>query len=262
MSVTFKPLDHFDTAVSLGAISNTNGHKYAQIGKFGKSSAVGTTPVLISSLGGSVPFRPAPKFFRVRVGGNVADDVAGSGARSIRISGLRGSDLTFYDEPIPLSGADASVDTSETFWRVYRASVIETGVYGGVNAGDIVIEDEDGNAHMQILAGEGQTQFCSFSIPADYGCQIRRLVFTVEGNKNVSFQFGSCEAIDVVTPPGIGSFRIRREYRLLPSGVHVIDLSQAPIVIEPKADVFIRGFTATGTSAASANIIGLFVPSS
>ena len=84
---------------------------------------------------------------RIKAGGNAADDAAGAGARSVRLTGLSATGAV-VSETLATAGASASAATTQTFIRLFDAEVIDSGTYGtqsvGSHVGDIVIENASG----------------------------------------------------------------------------------------------------------------------
>ncbi len=143
---------------------NIEGHTVVH--KFGSNTSIknGVWDI-VSSSSPSGTFPASGVKVRIKAGGNVADTVDGIGAHDIHIIGIN-TDLIEVRENIVTSGANASLLTTNNFWRIYRAHVLTVGTYTGSNVGDIVIEDSDGNNDMlTITAEEGQTQHGAFSIP-------------------------------------------------------------------------------------------------
>jgi hypothetical protein len=118
---------------------------------------------------------------RIKAGGNLEDSVSGVGARSVMVWGIN-TDLVEVVEVILTSGASASLYTTNSFWRAYRAAAREVGLYNGANVGDIVIENADDM--LTIAAGEGQTQHGAYTVPSGQTAQIIGVYINVDSNKS------------------------------------------------------------------------------
>ena len=105
---------------------------------------------------------------RIKSGGNSADNGTssplGAGAHTVTVQGLDATGVE-VSATLTTAGASASASTTQTFLRVYRAWVATAGAYTGTNTGDVVIETTAGTALIQITAGEGQSQYCAYTIP-------------------------------------------------------------------------------------------------
>ncbi len=181
---------------------NIAGH--SMVHKFGKNGAVGGTFEHISQIPFSVSnFRTSAIAMRVKSGGNAADTAAGAGAREVTIQGIDSS-FNETSEAVATAGASASSATTATFWRVHRAWVSGTGTYGANNTGDIVIEDSGGGADfIQIAAGEGQSQYCGWTVPVNKTAYLLSVHVTVSvgTNKECDVRCFTRNTIDDVSAP-------------------------------------------------------------
>lgn len=87
---------------------------------------------------------------RIKAGGNVADDVAGTGARTVVVHGLDANYAEISDE-LTTAGAGASSPTVNEYLRLH-AAYIETAGSGGQNAAAVVVESSGGVALATIPA--------------------------------------------------------------------------------------------------------------
>ena len=130
---------------------------------------------------------------RIKAGGNASDTATGSGARSVRITGMdaNGDVVT---ETLPTAGALASASTSHTFIRLFDAEVIDSGTYGnqaaGSHVGDIVIENAAGTEDWATIPVNGfptaKTSIASYTIPRGHTGFIEGISIAVEGTKLVN----------------------------------------------------------------------------
>lgn len=147
------------------ARGDVSGHATYRLSGVNKS--VGATSETVWPLGGTYTFPTAATPVRVRAGGDPADDSAGAGARAIRVLGLDG-DLNPTSSTIVLAGASQSAATTELFARVHDVRVTGVGTYGGVNAGNIIVETTGGNVVGGIEANMGLSRVGVSTVPAGW----------------------------------------------------------------------------------------------
>ena len=141
---------------------------------------------------------------RVKASGNAADDGSssplGAGARTVTVQGL---DATGAEVSATLTtvGASASASTTQTFLRVYRAWVATAGAYTGTNTGDVVIETTAGTALIQITAGEGQSQYCAYTIPLGKTGYLASVTVQVDASKAADFRLFTRASMTTITAP-------------------------------------------------------------
>ncbi|MCP4230593.1 MAG: hypothetical protein GY771_10690, partial [bacterium] len=162
----------YPTALSIGC-GQSNG--WAGEHKFGYHGAVGTsyTPVCAGGVF-RTPQVSGATTLRVKAGGNANDTAAGSGARKIRLIGLNSSGIEITAD-LTTAGASASSPTTETFIRLYRMKIIESGTYATVSTGSqaaaITIENGAGTEDWATLLFDapayGQSLIGAYSIPVN-----------------------------------------------------------------------------------------------
>lgn len=137
--------------------------------KFGRNPDVdsGSTPEDIWNGGGNYTGHPFSTPETVDVSSADANDTsAGTGARSIRIYGLKTSTSTAEEtEDVTMNGT-SNVTSSSTWYRIYRAHCLTYGS-GGTNAGDITIHHTTTTANVfaVVPAGQCQTTIAAFTVP-------------------------------------------------------------------------------------------------
>jgi len=234
-----------DFRVDVGA-SRING--VSTVNKFGSNPSVGTTEEDVWAAGGTYNWLTAASAVRVRAGGDANDDIAGTGARTVFISGLD-ENWEEASETVALAGTSASAATTTTFIRVFRAYVVEVGTYTGNNAGDILIETTGGTLVADILAGYGQTQLALYSIPANKTGYLERMSLRAEASKAVTFRVWQRTLGDVVSAP----FRAKRILRQFGGVSGQVDLRLDSVIrLQERTDIWVSAEAASGTSAASA----------
>lgn len=228
---------------------------YSMVHKFGKNEAVPNgTWEFVNSLGFTGWPLSAATTVRVKAGGSVNDvDTSGSHAHTITVQGID-SNLDEVSEDVNLAGASASGATTASFWRVHRAWVKEVGTYGNANDTSIVIENSGGGTDLiQIDAGEGQTQFCAYTIPNLFEGYLTSIHFTVDTTKACDFRLMTRGKIDTTSSPNILSPRVK----LFFAGVDV-PYTYRPtgpgLVIDENTDVWIEARGNGGTASVSANM--------
>ena len=108
---------------------------YSMVNKFGYNSSIGSLSFeTIWETGNDYPWQTAQATLDV-VSDDTDDDVAGTGARTLRIQGLDGS-YNLVEETVDMDGT-TTVTTTQTFLRVFRMSV-ETAGTSGNNIGNIL----------------------------------------------------------------------------------------------------------------------------
>ncbi len=176
--------------------------KRSLVHKFGRNDAVpNNTWAFVNLLGFTAwPLSAATKV-RIKAGGNVADVAGGAGALSVVVQGIdtNGDEII---ETIATAGASASSLTTALFWRIHRAWVSGVGAYGVANTDDIVIENGTGGTDLiKIDAGEGQSQFAGFTIPANHTGYLLSLNITVDAVKPADIRLFTRNNITDVTSP-------------------------------------------------------------
>ena len=221
--------------------------------KFGLNPDVGAGTTEDIWYGGGIytGFLQSSAAVRIRAGGNVNDDTAGTGARSIRIEGLD-ENWNSATEDLVTAGASASSATTTTFIRVFRAYVMNSGTYNSNNAGDIVIETTAGTVVAAIEAADGQTQICVYSVPAGKKAFIRRLGVSVESSKPTTVKFFQHQNADDVSAPFTGT-RLVFAFAGL-AGVASENFEAYIGPFPAKTDIWARATGPTGGAAISATM--------
>ena len=137
---------------------------YSMVNKFGYNPSIGSGSFeTIWETGDDYPWQSSAVTVDV-VSDDTNDDVAGTGARTLRIQGLDGS-YNFAEETVDMDGT-TTVTTTQTFLRVFRMSV-ETAGTSGNNIGNISVTYTGGSdVAATITAGNGQTLMAVYTIPA------------------------------------------------------------------------------------------------
>lgn len=166
---------------------------YEIVQKFGANASVGTTyePLCrggvyrTPQVAGATPLR-------IKAGGNANDSSGGSGARKVTIQGLNelGEAVT---DVIATNGISASAATANSFLRVFRCFVSESGTYAnsssGSHSGDITIENSAGSEDWAVIGFDGfafsQTEIAAYSIPKGKEAYISNILVSTDSTKTV-----------------------------------------------------------------------------
>ena len=173
--------------VSSGAQKNP-----ISIHKFGRAS-VSTTFVPVA-FGGVYQTPQVSGATQLRIAaGNINDASAGSGARKILLEGLDASGNILTEE-ITTAGTGASSATAGSFFRLYRASVSESGTYAtssaGSHAANIVIENSAGGTTWATIDSSGfprsRSEIGAYTVPLGYFATISSVFVSIQDTKTVS----------------------------------------------------------------------------
>lgn len=230
------------------AQGNIAGHSLVH--KFGRNAAIAssTEEGILQISGSQFVFRESASTFRIAAGGNVADTAAGAGAREVTIQGID-SNLNEITEAIATAGASASLATTASFWRVHRVWVSDPGTYGGNNTGDVILEDSAGAAsHIMLGAGEGQSQYAAYTIPAGKTGYLLSHWGSVGANKDdVVLKLWTRKNFNIITPgtAGISAKRLKLNFDGATGFIPYTPLSP-DLTLPELTDVWV---TAVGSSA-------------
>ncbi len=247
----------FDIEAVLGSVERDGGFIEADV-KFGFNASVGTSDEAIHSLGGDINFPTSAQTVRIKAGGNAADDAGGDGARSIRVSGID-DNLNKVEEDIVTNGADASIATTALFWRVFRAQVLDVGVYGVANTAAITIENTTSTQELvEIPAAKGQSQTSLISTASKRPIVITHITLLVEATKVVTFNMYIREAFTTVAAPFGAKRQLLSPLKVDDGGEHIpLDV---PILIPELSDVWLEGVHASATAEAGSVVSYYTIP--
>lgn len=157
--------------------------------------------------------------FRVRAGGNVNDDAAGTGAQTILIQYLDATGVS-VEETLTLAGVSASASTVGTGRRVQRAFVDDVGTIKGNNTGLIIIENDVTNEVVAVIdAGIGQTQQTTYTIPLGHTGFLWRVELSVAVGANKDADVRLWQRRDAyITSAPFGAIRLVRQWLAVQGG--------------------------------------------
>lgn len=187
--------------------------------------------------------------FRIRAGGNVADDAAGTGARSVVFEFLDGNGDR-VTETIATAGASASASTATIGRRFIRAYVATAGAILSNNTAAILIENATtGNIVAVIDAGAGSTQMSMYTIPLGYTAYLQNLYIDVTAGTNKDCDVRLWQRTNAYTTSApFGAKRLVRQFKGV-QGEVIIEMHRGNTSFAALTDLW---FDAQGNGAASA----------
>ena len=241
----------FELQVAQGQIAY-----HEHIYKFGQNSVVGNSVETIWQQGGLYSYPPSATTMTVS-SSDTNDTSAGTGARTVQISGLDG-DYNEISETITLNGQTA-VTTSNSFLRVNRGLVLTAGS-GGANAGIIYVGTGTVTAGVPVnkyttINGDGTNQSLQafWTVPANYDAYIYQTNISTGNSSNTP---AVLKTLLVARPQG-GVFNTK-EIIVLTDGNHLQNYS-FPITLTEKTDIEFRAESSSGSVSfdvsASMNIL-------
>ena len=222
---------------------------YSMVNKFGYNSSIGSGAFeTIWETGDDYPWQSTAVTVDV-VSDDTNDDVAGTGARTLRIQGLDGS-YNLAEETVDMDGT-TTVTTTQTFLRVFRMSV-ETAGTSGNNIGNISVTYTGGSdVAATITAGNGQTLMTLYTIPAGYTGYL--LSMNISSGKDQEMEFKFIQRDDTIANAGFQT----KQFLDVRGGQTTV-IFNAINVIPQKSDIYVSG-KASSTSSASASFDLLLV---
>jgi hypothetical protein len=222
---------------------------YSMVNKFGYNPSIGSGSFeTIWETGDNYPYQSTAVTVDV-VSDDTNDDVAGTGARTLRIQGLDGS-YNFAEETVDMDGT-TTVTTTQTFLRVFRMSV-ETAGSSGNNEGTITVTYTGGSdVAATISEGNGQTLMTLYTIPAGYTGYLLSMNISSGKDQEMDFKF-----IQRINEGSNGGFQTKQFLNV--RGGQTTVIFNAINVIPEKSDIYVSG-KASSTSSSSASFDLLLV---
>ena len=222
---------------------------YTMVNKFGYNPSIGSGSFeTIWETGDDYPWQSTAVTVDV-VSDNANDDVAGTGARTLKIQGLDGS-YNLAEETVDMDGT-TTVTTTQTFLRVFRMSV-ETAGTSGNNIGNITATYTGGSdVAATITAGNGQTLMAIYTIPANYTGYL--LSMNISSGKDQEMEFKFIQRDNTIANAGFQT----KQFLDVRGGQTTV-IFNAINVIPQKSDIYVSG-KASSTSSASASFDLLLV---
>jgi hypothetical protein len=223
--------------------------------KFGINGDVGTSVETVWAQGGVYAYPSAASV--MKISSSSADDAsAGTGARTISISGLNGS-YAEISETVTLNG-QTEVNTVNSYLRINRMYVVTAGsgetaagtIYAGTGT---VTSGVPANIYGMVAIGANQTQMAFWTVPAGYTFYLTGMFFTsgnTTANAYTNFQ--------LIQRPLGGVFRQQSSNRMPGNGSFVLDL-HTPLSFPEKTDLQVRAVTSSGAASVSAEFEGIYI---
>ena len=249
------PADFYTEVVK----GNVAGHSI--IHKFGHNTATANGSWQgVLDVAAQFPFVSAATKVRVKAGGNAADTAAGAGAQAVTVEGIDDTGA-FVSESIELAGAAASALTTALFWRVNRAYItpLRSGSYSAlVPTAAIIIENGTGGTDLiGISTGEGQSEFCCYSIPLGKTGYLLSLTLSSDSTKASNFRLFTRASLTDFTTPFAPKLQ-KGHYSGIVNTV-VIDHNAPRLTIPALTDIWIEAEGAGAISEVSAELEILLV---
>jgi len=222
---------------------------YSMVNKFGYNSSIGSGSFeTIWETGNDYPWQSSAVTVDV-VSDDTNDDVAGTGARTLRIQGLDGS-YNLAEETVDMDGT-TTVTTTQQFLRVFRMSV-ETAGTSGNNEGTITVTYTGGSdVAATISPGNGQTLMTLYTIPAGYTGYLLSIDVSSGKDQEMDFKF-------IQRDNSIANAAFQTKQFLNVRGGQTTVIFNAINIIPQKSDIYVSG-KASSTSSASASFDLLLV---
>jgi len=222
---------------------------YSMVNKFGYNSSIGSGAFeTIWETGNDYPWQSSAVTVDV-VSDDTNDDVAGTGARTLRIQGLDGS-YNLAEETVDMDGT-TTVTTTQTFLRVFRMSV-ETAGSSGNNEGTITVTYTGGSdVAATITEGNGQTLMTLYTIPAGYTGYLLSMNISSGKDQEMEFKF-------IQRDNSVANAAFQTKQFLDVRGGQTTVIFNAINIIPQKSDIYVSG-KASSTSSASASFDLLLV---
>ena len=224
--------------------------------RFGYANAIGTNPTTITTCvtAGNVYVYPTAATVMQVSSGSANDAAAGTGARTILVSGLDSS-YNAISETVTLNG-QTQVATTNSYLRILYTEILSTGS-GKAQAGTIYIGTGSATAgvpatvYWQSEVTYNNWSFAGYTVPAGYTAYLSSYTITSQSTtaaQNVSlalvtFEYGTANS---TTAQGVPEFQSTA--RLTANAVFDRHFDY-PLAIPEKTDFELRAWNQTGTTA-------------
>jgi len=185
------------------------------------------------------------------------DTVAGTGARTVKVSGL---DSDYDEVSVTVNMNGQSGVSLGTFTRVNRIEVLTAGS-GGANAGNLHVGSEasptvgePATTYAYVTAGDNQTLMALWTVPRNYTAYVTQTDITVATTQNNKY----C-TVSLVARPFGGVFNVKDRFVKAESSVN--QTYNFPLKFEEKTDIEFRaiGDSVGADIAISAGIDILYI---
>jgi len=218
---------------------------HESIYKFGNNPQVADSIETIWPQGGLYSYLSAATVLKVS-SGSTDDTSAGTGARTVELSGLDG-DYNEISEVVTLNGQTA-VNTTQSYLRINRMIVRSAGS-GGANAGIIyagtgtVTTGVPANIYATINGdGSNQTLMALWTIPAGYTGYLMQYDVS---NGTTSNTPAVCTLFLVARP--YGEVFQTKDIKSLTTGMHIENTLVIPVEFAEKTDIEVRAISSSAS---------------
>lgn len=177
-------------------------------------------------------------------GSSVVGSYHGSGARTVRLYGLKTTTSIMYEyEDIQLNGTSA-VTSTNTWWRVNRLIVIETGE-NSVNTGKLTCTASTSNNEFVVVLGEqGRSQLPVYTVPSSTKMVVKTVSVSITRANG-----SSCSGVVRFLSRDFGSrsWTCQRIYDIT-SGLNETEIIQGGIIFNAGTDIKFRIQSVSETS--------------
>lgn len=222
----------------------------------GFNPAVGAAYENIDTLGAATPYMPTAAVSIEALSTNANDTAAGTGARTILVTGLNGN-FDQQTETITLNGVGVVAGANQ-YIRVLKVEVITVGTYGGTNAGTITVRQSGGGTIFQrIEIGYSRSMSAHYCVPRGYYLNISGADLTNESSKPADVTVISRDNANIVAAPYTASVT-QKQYRGV-VGVNHFDY-EVPVRASEMTDIYIIAAYSAGTTGLTAEYWGWIMP--
>jgi len=222
-----------------------------RVAALGRSTiaTTGSVPVDMWEGAAAYPFMTAATSLEL-VSDNANDSAAGTGGRSVLVSGLNASFAQISETVIP--NGTTAVALTQQFYRI-NSLILTSAGSGKVNAGQIVIRDAGAGTTRAIMtAGIGISRQAVYTVPAGYTLLLENVEMQINSSSGGGLSRGADCVLYFGSPNGF--------YRL-PRTISCTDLT--PYVLRakmtiPVAEKFDFMMRTTYTSANAMTVSGAF----
>jgi hypothetical protein len=213
----------------------------SQVFKFGHNGAVGTTEIEVWDVTTAYSYLASAKTLTIS-SDSAADTAAGSGARTVQITG-QGDDGVEIRETLTMNSSIA-VSTVNQYRRVYRAQVMTAGA-SAVNTGRIYIGASTVTngvpieKYAAISPEEGQTLMCVYTVPTGKTALLTSLFVAQVGVA------GNCTVRLKARPLG-GAWNVKDKFVINNNAVQ-INHDSVPVAFAGGTDISITAEAAAST---------------
>ena len=218
---------------------------HESIYKFGNNPQVADSIETIWPQGGLYSYLSAATVLKVS-SGSTDDTSAGTGARTVELSGLDG-DYNEISEVVTLNGQTA-VNTTQSYLRINRMIVRSAGS-GGANAGIIyagtgtVTTGVPANIYATVNGdGTNQSLMAIWTIPAGYTGYLMQYDVS---NGTTSNTPAVCKLLLVARP--YGEVFQSKDVKSLTTGMHIENTLVVPIQFTEKTDIEVRAVSSSAS---------------